>query len=389
MTFILVSLMIIIFIVYYLEKLQGSNSPKEVPIPKPAPQITPSQLQNIYGTKEALKQERENIEDMRIPPPLMEFHLVTNDESSPEVIDQILAITQSIPRPHPMLGSLTNRDVENADKLYQLVKRDPEIAAKILQTVNSSGFYLTQKITRLNHAILYLGTNMVKNIALQCIIRTQSEQDDPRLTQAFNKIWANGFLASSLTFLFAKNLEFKNAAELATQTLLAYIGNLAILSFRPQMAYCFNDSLSLFDRIQTEQRELGVNSALIGGELATLWQLPPSIVDGIRNNLFPLGIPPALCNLPKEYLRDIVLCYACCRFAEEIINKKLEDIAEVNLINPEQMELFYLSEYLNKTGLKGLLFLQNKPSFRNEANKMVQKIETFHSKERKQDQFNT
>jgi HD-like signal output (HDOD) protein len=386
MTFILVSLMIIIFIVYYLEKLQNSNSPKEVPAQKEAPQITPSQLQNIYGSKEALKQERENIEDMRIPPPLIEFHLAGKEDSSPEVIDQILAITQSIPRPHPMLGSLTKRDVENADKLYQLVKRDPEIAAKILQTVNSSGFYLTQKITRLNHAILYLGTNMVKNIALQCIIRTQPEQDDPRLTQAFNKIWANGFLASSLTFLFAKNLELKNAAELATQTLLAYIGNLAILSFRPQMSYCFNDSLSLFDRIQTEQRELGVNSALIGGELATVWQLPPSIVDGIRNNLLPLGIPPALCNLPTEYLRDIVLCYACCRFAEEIINKNLEDIAEVNLINPEQMELFYLSEYLNKTGLKGLLFLQNKPAFRNEANKMVRKIETFNSKEKQQDQ---
>lgn len=388
MTYILVSLTIIIFIIYYLEKFQSAKVLKEKKIVEPVVQktleISPEDVKNIYTEKKgSLAQELHDIENMRIPQQLIDFHLINEGECEQTDLDLIFEIVKSIPQPHSMLRAITKGEIEQTEQLFQLVKKDPEIANKILEAVNSSGFYLTQKITQLNHAILYLGGNTVKNIALQCIIRTPPSKEDPRLTYAFNKIWSTAFLASSLTFLFAKNLELRNASELATQTLLAYIGNLAILSYKPHLAYCFSESLSLFERVQVEQKELRLNSALVGAELASIWKLSQPIIDSIKNNLIPLNVPPALCTLPVDFLHDIVLNYSCCRIAEEVINKGILDIGEVNLLNTEQMELFYLNEYINKTELNSLLFLQKKPAFRREANKLIEKIAAFHTKEAK------
>ena len=307
----------------------------------------------------------------RIPPSeLASFQLINKQEVNQELVQQILKITQTIPRPHPMARSLLE-GTEDSAKLLDLVKSDPEIAAKILTTVNSSQFYLSQKITRLNHAVVYLGTNMIKNIALQCLMKTVAHSKNKQLNTAFQKIWADAFLASTLASIFAKNLGLENAAELATQVVIAYIGNLAILSFKPELARSFGKNISLFHRVTIEQQELGVNAALVGTYLATEWKLPNEIVDGIRDSLIPLAIEPDQCELTGNNLRNVVFCYTCCRAAELIQEKELSDVSELNLEDEGLLELFYLPEYLAMTGLSQLYSLLKNPMLCKEVNKFI------------------
>lgn len=371
MIFVVILMMILVLIFYLGVKPQKRNSksplyrspaplsqeatlivpPSELPVPPvmPLPVLTP-------------------------PAELAAFHLITRAECQPELVDNLIKMAQAMPRPHPLLKALAN-NLDNPEKLYQVVKSDAEIAAKILRTVNSGGFYLTKKITHLNYAIMYLGSNMVKNIALQCVMKTNGQSRDKRVNQALKTIWAQGFLASSLAFPFAKNLGLTNAAELGTQTLLAYIGNLAIISYKPVLASYYAENHSLFERTKMEQQELGINAAIIGGELAQAWQLPQEIVEGIRYSLLPLGVPFAECPLQGDALRDCVITYVCCRAAEMIIGQGLTDVAELNLIDERFLELFYLPVYLNETNLQACLDLPKKQVFRVEVNKLMQKIE--------------
>ena len=370
MAFILGALIIIIFIVYYLEKYQSSNRHKATaPAKIIAPKIPTIAVENIYGVKKEVFVE--SVDTEQTAEQSLDVHFINSDEYSPEKKEKILNIVQAMPTPHPLIRTLT-KEIESSEQLYQLVKKDPQIADKILHAVNSSGFYLSHPITHLKHAILYLGTNMVKNISLQTIILPQSKVSEPHSTKAMNRIWSNAFLASSLTFLFAKNLALKNAHQLAIRSLFAYIGNIAIISYQPQLAYCFTKSLSLADRIEIEQSELGVNSAAVGSALAALWQLPQPLISGIKNHLLPLSPPPH--GLSKEALYDSILCYCCCYIAEESLNKSIHDISDINLLDSGQKELTYLAEYINTCGLKGFLFLQRKPAFRNEAKKLIEKI---------------
>jgi HD-like signal output (HDOD) protein len=309
---------------------------------------------------------------MTPPPELTDFKLLCISEDNKERIAQILKVTQSVPRPHPMVRSLM-ADLDDTEKLFEIVRSDPEIAAKILQTVNSAGFYLTQKITRLNQAIMYMGANMVKNIALQCVINTKASSNNKVLAQAFERIWANAFLASSLAFVFAKNMHLPNAAELATQTLLGYIGNLAIISHSPELANCFVDNSSLFERVTLEQQILGANSALIGSQLALEWQLPQEIITGISNSLMPLGFPPDKSRLQGPALRTTAFCYFCCRAAEALMSKNLLNIGELNLFDPPTLECFYLSDYIRTSNLLPLFTLIRSPAIQKEVGRFLAK----------------
>jgi len=48
----------------------------------------------------------------------------------------------------------------------EVIEHDPILIMKILKLVNSSYFGLAQKITSVNHAVVYIGINTVKNLAL-------------------------------------------------------------------------------------------------------------------------------------------------------------------------------------------------------------------------------
>lgn len=371
MIYILTLLLLSIGVLYLLLKPQTTKTykpQKSATITTPPPKIISPTPPPLPPPAQVIKENEAAPED------LAEFRLIIKEECEEATLEEIVAITQSMPRPHSMLKSLT-KEIDNPEKLFALVKSDPEIAAKVLQTVNSAGFYLTQKITRINHALFYLGTNMVKNIALQCVINTKSPKGDKVLAEALKRVWANSFLASTLAFSFGKNLGLTNTAEVATQALLSYIGNLAILSYKPELATTYLQTPTLFERIQLEQQELGVNSALVGSELARHWELPEELITGIKNSFIPLNLPAIECNLPVDNLRSLVFCYFCCRMAELIITNKIDDIATINWQDPEHREFFYLIGYLYKTNLQDILSLQHRPDFRNEINKLLQKID--------------
>ncbi len=175
MIFIVALLIIIISLFYYLLKPHNNKKFTSKTPKSPAISLQRVQATNTYPSHSTSLDSKNII----VPQALLDFHLISKEECKQKIVEEILAITQSLPRPHPMLRALT-KEIEDSEKLYHLVKSDPEIAAKILQTVNSAGFYLTQNITRLNHAILYLGTNMVKNIALQCVINTQEQPSESK-----------------------------------------------------------------------------------------------------------------------------------------------------------------------------------------------------------------
>ncbi|KTD77174.1 HDOD domain protein [Legionella waltersii] len=310
--------------------------------------------------------------EQQIYPELSKFRLLTLKESDKQTLDQIVKITKSIPRPHPILNVLLAGG-DNTDELYEMVQSDPVIAAKVLQAVNSGGFYLTQKITRLNQAILFLGANRIKSIAFQCAITTNIPNRNKKLKEALGKIWSCGFLASSLAFTLSKSLGFGNSSELATQALLSYIGNLAMITFQPKLSHSFSAGALLFERVYQEQEDLMTHSAIVGGQLAIEWQLPQEIATAISNSNIPLGVVPYQCVINRNSLPNTVLTYACCRIAEIILIKGIDNLDQINFFAPLPIELFYTPDYLNISGLHQFIPLFASPGIRKEINKLIKK----------------
>ena len=77
--------------------------------------------------------------------------------------------SKSLPTlPHILLQliEICNREDRGIRDLIKIINQDPSISERLLRLVNSAYYSLKQKITSIDQALLLLGTEAVKNIAI-------------------------------------------------------------------------------------------------------------------------------------------------------------------------------------------------------------------------------
>ncbi|GHE81483.1 HDOD domain-containing protein [Thalassotalea profundi] len=263
-----------------------------------------------------------NVDDIVLPEEFIALKLLTSEINNTEQQQTIEQICQSFRKPHPLLLPLTQKAFE-PNELFELIRTDPQITAKVINRVNSSAFALTQPITSINHAINYLGIGTVKNIAMHFAMENDDKFETQQQQQAYQKLWHASYLASSLGLLFAKELLMEDASDISTRCLLNYLGDMAILSTYPDMSKVYQEQKSLYQRVIYCQTQLSINTQIIGSSLARYWQLPRSLVRSIENNLSLLIVKNDLSEIDKNEMLKYQICYTACRIADlAIINEQ-------------------------------------------------------------------
>ena len=88
---------------------------------------------------------------------------------SPELTRQLMTAIDrmpAFPKSVQQVLELT-RDLNCAPRdLVQVIERDPVLTVKILKVVNSAYFGLSRPVTSVNHAVVFLGFNTIKNLSL-------------------------------------------------------------------------------------------------------------------------------------------------------------------------------------------------------------------------------
>ncbi|WP_448214251.1 HDOD domain-containing protein [Colwellia sp. MEBiC06753] len=291
---------------------------------------------------------------LKVPDELLNFSLLTPDDLSNQLSAEIDLMLNEFSNPHPMLVQLATRSFEQKE-LAELIKTDPEITAKILTVVNSARYGLQQPIKEINHAIIFLGVVQVKNIALQFAMQPQLPMNDELQAQAYHKIWSASFLASQLALLLAKSLGKENASELSTLCLLLYLGDLVLLSAKPQLAEQYLTKQSFFQRLNHIQQITSTNSAVVGFSLANAWKLPTSIAEDIRYQYSPLVNGVKKLALDNEQSKDLILCYIVCRLSEMVVFEQQSDLSTLFTLDVKQsehLEFFYLTQIISAERLE-------------------------------------
>lgn len=333
------------------------------------------QFQPVEEVEEEIEEDDENqipsepIE--AVPLALAKFDLIDREALSPDKEEALVEMASHIRRPRSIMTPLTMSH-DDPKVFAQLVASDAEIAARILRTVNSAAFKLEHKITSVQHAVVYLGTNLVRNIALQLSVQDNLKFAGKDLKVAYHKFWVAGFIASSLCLRVSTHYNLEEPSSLATRSLLSFIGNLAILSHHNDLLEPYMANNSLFARTKMEQECLGANAAVIGTLLAKHWRLPDGIVNGINQSLNPMTIDPALAT--RRGLKETIMCYTCCRIGEMVAFNNLADIAHVNFEEKTDMEYFFLPTYLKATGLERFQFTLSDRKIRSEVNKLIHRL---------------
>ncbi len=182
------------------------------------------------------------------------------------------------------------------------------MSALILIAVNSSQYRLDKPITSVNHGIVFLGENKVKDIVIQCSI-SGAEFVSAEQQLAYGKLWQVSHIASSIAYIIAKQINHEDRAQLSTSCLLSYLGDQPILSTRPKSADIYlNSQLSSFECSLALQTEYSLNSPLVGRALSSHWGLPQALTDQIGKALQFLAAGTSLDESSTSDLQQNIIC---------------------------------------------------------------------------------
>lgn len=198
-------------------------------------------------------------------------------------VEKIPAFSHSVQQIQEMSSDM------NCDsaQLVKVIEHDPVLVLKILKMVNSPYFGLSKKITSVNHAVLYIGLNTIKNLALSVSILGVM----PRKNAAgFNMdaFLMHSLATATITRMLAKKsgIPEREIFDYFLSGLLHDFGKIVLACYLPgeykeALKIAREETIPLFE---VEKQIFGVNHATIGSLLMEKWQIPGSINEALKNH---------------------------------------------------------------------------------------------------------
>ncbi|KAB0665831.1 HDOD domain-containing protein [Oryzomonas japonica] len=174
------------------------------------------------------------------------------------------------------LNSLSDNDKSSVQEMARIVSSDQVLSARILRLANSPsyGFY---RVSTISNAMILLGVNVVKSLALSSSIFEIMEKNSVGL-------WEHSLGVGVASNLIATKLNLPECEEIATAGLLHDIGKVIIslkCSEAEQEVRRVIDQKRVYMR-EAEQEIIDTDHAEVGGWLAKSWFLPDKLSEPIN-----------------------------------------------------------------------------------------------------------
>ena len=186
---------------------------------------------------------------------------------------------------------LLTSDINSSPKqLVKVIDHDPVLTMKILKVANSAYFGLSRPIVSINHAVVYLGLNTVKHVAL-AIAAIGSLPREKHAGFDMDDYLLHSLTTAVITRSLAKHIRIPEAeaANFFVAGLLHDIGQVVFAQFKPNefsaaLAEAQKGKVPLHE---IEHRLLGSDHAELGAVLCEKWSFPESLVQSIRMHHAP------------------------------------------------------------------------------------------------------
>ncbi|MFN3166830.1 MAG: HDOD domain-containing protein [Phycisphaeraceae bacterium] len=217
-----------------------------------------------------------------------------------QLVESVLDSPQlpSLPAIALEIIQLVQEDDADVDKIAETISLDPALSSKLLKTVNSSFYGLPKTVGSVQQAVIVLGLNSVKTLALgfSLVNNLTTAGGDGFDHLAF---WRRSLLSAAAAKQLCDRLNIVQAEEVFIASLLQDVGVLA-LSQVMEDAYIELVKTTRGDhrKLAAAEREtLGGDHADVGAAMAESWSLPPLLVESVRFHERPEDAPENLVGL--------------------------------------------------------------------------------------------
>jgi putative nucleotidyltransferase with HDIG domain len=175
---------------------------------------------------------------------------------------------------------LTNNPLLSIGELQKVVEKDPAITAKILSVANSAFFGLSVQTNMLNDAIMRIGMDNVKNIAVGISVLTLFGEG--RITPDYKRLFNHSVIVGLTARSLAKKFRAVIGEDILIDGLLHDLGYLVLNRYFPDIYQktmnAFKGSMSILD---VEKDIISYSHSEVGFWLAEQWKLPSTVLDTI------------------------------------------------------------------------------------------------------------
>jgi HD-like signal output (HDOD) protein len=205
-----------------------------------------------------------------------------------------------------------------AQDLHKVISNDPALCSRILKVVNSSFYGLPGQIGSINRAIVMLGLNAVKNIAIAASLAKLFRGGE--LTPSFSakNLWVHSVVTAATAKMLSDRLGFALSDEAFLSGLIHDIGIMVEMQYdRSRLIDVLQkvgengEGVPAQDMVAIEEAVFTANHQQFGAGLCAKWKFPANfaVVTGFHHR--PLEAPVEARTLPA-------IVYVADRLAAEV-----------------------------------------------------------------------
>jgi HD-like signal output (HDOD) protein len=205
-----------------------------------------------------------------------------------ESIDRLPALPAIVTK----LIEVVNSPESSADDAAALIEKDPALTSKMLRLANSAFYGIPRTISSVSSAVVILGFNTIRSVALSASIMNLFPEKKTGHTFDHHCFWRHSVVCAST----AKSIARKHIHRLMLDPegafctgILHDIGKLIFASFAPD-DYQHACEMSLHQKLsllKAERETLGIDHSAIGRMLADRWALPIELENSLVHHHDP------------------------------------------------------------------------------------------------------
>ena len=188
-----------------------------------------------------------------------------------------------------------------AQELKEAMETDPSLCARVLKCVNSSAYALRNPISSLQHAIAYLGSKQIRNLAMSAAVSELFKQQCAIGTYQRAELWKHLVAVGIAARMIAMRCRMNNFEDMFLAGLLHDIGIVLEDQYAHALFCDVMTSLRSDASLSVVEREvIGFDHTALAHRMARDWKFPESIAAAVRHH-------HAAAQYKGEHL-DVVRC---------------------------------------------------------------------------------
>ncbi|GJM18121.1 MAG: phosphohydrolase [Phycisphaeraceae bacterium] len=218
-----------------------------------------------------------------------------------------------------------------AQDLHKVISNDPALCSRILKVVNSSFYGLPGQIASINRAIVMLGLNAVKNIAIAASLAKLFRGGELTPNFSAKDLWTHSNATAAACKIICAELGLGLGDEAYLAGLIHDIGVMVEMQYdrnklieAVEACNADSDGVPTTGMLETEEQVFGANHQDFGTALCEKWKFPATfaVVTGFHHR-------PA--DAPSESRTIVSIVHAADRIASEVVGGFRLDLPDLTI----------------------------------------------------------